>query len=112
MQTPAVACGKLLLQHSKTLTNTCRFLNQFSTPKAISASSNPSKRLKPADATRHAYVTLPMPTPAGCTRSTDEFCTNGFSSSSWPKTNFRRQRAAEAAAAAAFGEEVRGGYHT
>ncbi|KZV22361.1 hypothetical protein F511_24862 [Dorcoceras hygrometricum] len=36
---------------------------------------------------------------SGCTRSTDEFCMNGFSSSSWPKTIFRRRRAAAAAAA-------------
>ncbi|KZV46027.1 hypothetical protein F511_27796 [Dorcoceras hygrometricum] len=34
---------------------------------------------------------------SACTRSTDEFCTNGFSSSSWPETNFRRRRAAAAA---------------
>ncbi|KZV20633.1 hypothetical protein F511_22047 [Dorcoceras hygrometricum] len=35
---------------------------------------------------------------SGCTRSTDEFCTNGLFSSSWPETNFRRQRAAAATA--------------
>ncbi|KZT76555.1 hypothetical protein F511_46420 [Dorcoceras hygrometricum] len=34
---------------------------------------------------------------SGCTRSADEISTNGFSSSSWPETNFRRQRAAAAA---------------
>ncbi|KZV19677.1 hypothetical protein F511_35174 [Dorcoceras hygrometricum] len=37
-------------------------------------------------------------TSSACTRSTDEFCTNGFSSSSWPETIFRRRRAAAAAA--------------
>ncbi|KZV39556.1 dentin sialophosphoprotein-like [Dorcoceras hygrometricum] len=36
---------------------------------------------------------------SACTRSADEFYTNGFSSSSWPETIFRRQRAAAAAAA-------------
>ncbi|KZV21862.1 hypothetical protein F511_09998 [Dorcoceras hygrometricum] len=35
---------------------------------------------------------------SGCTRSADEISTNGFSSSSWPETNFRRQRAAAAVA--------------
>ncbi|KZV52800.1 hypothetical protein F511_32827 [Dorcoceras hygrometricum] len=43
---------------------------------------------------------------SGYTRSADEISTNGFSSSSWPETNFRRQRAA----AAALGEERRGGF--
>ncbi|KZV26449.1 Copia-like retrotransposable element [Dorcoceras hygrometricum] len=33
---------------------------------------------------------------SGCTRSTDEISTNGFSSSNWPETNFRRRSAAAA----------------
>ncbi|KZV42594.1 hypothetical protein F511_28462 [Dorcoceras hygrometricum] len=40
---------------------------------------------------------------SACTRSTDEFCTNGFSSSSWPETIFWRRRAAAAAARGAGG---------
>ncbi|KZV15829.1 RNA polymerase beta subunit [Dorcoceras hygrometricum] len=37
---------------------------------------------------------------SGCTRSSDEISTNGFSSSNWPETIFRRRSAAAAAAAA------------
>ncbi|KZV32613.1 hypothetical protein F511_17039 [Dorcoceras hygrometricum] len=50
---------------------------------------------------------------SGYTRSADEISTNGFSSSNWPETDFRRRSAAAAAArraaAAALGEERRGG---
>ncbi|KZV29869.1 hypothetical protein F511_32647 [Dorcoceras hygrometricum] len=35
---------------------------------------------------------------SGCTRSPDEISTNGFSTSSWPKTNFPAKTAAAAAA--------------
>ncbi|KZV17651.1 hypothetical protein F511_25422 [Dorcoceras hygrometricum] len=35
---------------------------------------------------------------SACTRRTDEISTNGFSSSNWPETNFRRRRATAAAA--------------
>ncbi|KZV40342.1 hypothetical protein F511_14912 [Dorcoceras hygrometricum] len=38
---------------------------------------------------------------SGCTRSADEISTNGFSSSNWPETIFRRRSAAAAAVAAA-----------
>ncbi|KZV06863.1 hypothetical protein F511_45655 [Dorcoceras hygrometricum] len=34
---------------------------------------------------------------SGCTRSADEISTNGFSSSNWPETNFRRRSATAAA---------------
>ncbi|KZV26461.1 hypothetical protein F511_33713 [Dorcoceras hygrometricum] len=37
--------------------------------------------------------------PTGCTRSPDEISTNGFSTSSWPKTNFPAKTAAAAAVA-------------
>ncbi|KZV17324.1 hypothetical protein F511_03935 [Dorcoceras hygrometricum] len=33
---------------------------------------------------------------SGYTRSPDEISTNGFSSSNWPETNFRRRRATAA----------------
>ncbi|KZV30995.1 putative leucine-rich repeat receptor-like protein kinase-like [Dorcoceras hygrometricum] len=36
---------------------------------------------------------------SGCTRSPDEISTNGFSTSSWPETNFPAKTAAAAAAA-------------
>ncbi|KZV18247.1 hypothetical protein F511_23332 [Dorcoceras hygrometricum] len=45
---------------------------------------------------------------SGCTRITDEFCTNGFSSSSWPETNFRRQRGAAHGGGGGVREERRG----
>ncbi|KZV54391.1 hypothetical protein F511_18060 [Dorcoceras hygrometricum] len=35
---------------------------------------------------------------SGCTRSPDEISTNGFSTSSWPETNFPAKTAAAAAA--------------
>ncbi|KZV19385.1 hypothetical protein F511_04246 [Dorcoceras hygrometricum] len=35
---------------------------------------------------------------SGCTRSADEISMNGFSSSNWPETIFRRRSAAAAAA--------------
>ncbi|KZV19153.1 hypothetical protein F511_10044 [Dorcoceras hygrometricum] len=44
---------------------------------------------------------------SGCTRSPDEISPNGFSTSSWPETNFPAKTAAAAAVAA--GEEKRGG---
>ncbi|KZV49378.1 CBL-interacting serine/threonine-protein kinase 1 [Dorcoceras hygrometricum] len=47
---------------------------------------------------------------SGCTRSPDEISTNGFSTSSWPETNFPAKTATAAAAqAAAAGEEKRRG---
>ncbi|KZV40446.1 hypothetical protein F511_36487 [Dorcoceras hygrometricum] len=58
----------------------------------------------------HASGSHPIPPPddpksetpsSGCTRSPDEISTNGFSSSNWPETIFRRRSAAAVAAAAA-----------
>ncbi|KZV17425.1 hypothetical protein F511_09097 [Dorcoceras hygrometricum] len=66
----------------------------------------------------HASGFHPIPTPydpksttgyetpsSPCTRRRDEICTDGFSSSNWPKTIFRRRRGG-----GGFYEERRGGY--
>ncbi|KZT76381.1 hypothetical protein F511_46595 [Dorcoceras hygrometricum] len=45
---------------------------------------------------------------SGCTRSPDEISTNGFSTSSWPETNFPAKTAAAAAAHGGGGEREGG----
>ncbi|KZV25928.1 hypothetical protein F511_29251 [Dorcoceras hygrometricum] len=65
--------------------------------------SEPSKRIA-VDTTPIRSTTRTETFSSGCTRSTDEFCTNGFSSSRWPEANFRRRSAAAAVAVENGGE--------
>ncbi|KZV29355.1 hypothetical protein F511_30348 [Dorcoceras hygrometricum] len=65
MQKPAVASGKLLLSTLKNVDPHVSLPQSFSRQKQYRPAATLRNELKPADAMRHAYVTLPMQTPAG-----------------------------------------------
>ncbi|KZV55046.1 hypothetical protein F511_11814 [Dorcoceras hygrometricum] len=112
---------KVVSEHRLGSFNTCLpELHRFCTVMRIPPPAWRGDAAHVADSVRHraaCYVSPPYGDPrgdktaglssrcetpsSGCTRSPDEISTNGFSTSSWPETNFPAKTAAAQAAAAA-----------